>query len=94
MKMMKMGFLVVGCVAVVLVGMAMASDTGAQVKKSCSMCHSAERVCMNLGVKNEAAWKVTIKRMADKGARVSSDQVDSWAAYLGGLKAGSQPICD
>jgi len=49
---------------------------------------------MNLGVKDEAAWTMTIKRMITNGARVSTEQIEPWAAYLGELEAGSKLICD
>lgn len=77
-----------------LAGIGGASDMGTVVKKACSSCHSSKRTCINLGVKNAEAWETTVKRMVDKGARLTPDQVKPVIDYLTGLAHGSGPLCD
>lgn len=76
-----------------LAGLAGASDIGATVKRACTTCHSAKRICLNLGVKSEAAWQATVQKMVAKGAQLSADQVGPAASYLAGLRQGGGPIC-
>jgi len=70
-----------------------ASDMGNTLKKTCSMCHSTKRICLNLGVKDAAAWKSNVKRMVEKGAPLEPGKIDAAAAYLAGLAPGTGPVC-
>lgn len=78
----------------VLSAVAGASDIGQMVNKACTKCHSAARICNNLGVKNGTAWETNVKRMVNKGAQIPADRVGEAASYLTGLKSGSSPLCD
>lgn len=71
-----------------------AEDPGGEVRKACSTCHSIKRVCKNLGVKNEAAWKLTLMNMKAKGARLAADRINPVAEYLTGLPKSDPAICD
>lgn len=70
-----------------------AADMGGELDKACSTCHSTKRICLNLGVKSEAAWNVTVKNMVAKGARLSSEQIAPAAQYLTNLKPGASTLC-
>jgi len=73
---------------------ASASDIGSVVNKACTKCHSAKRICLNLGVKSEPAWKTTVEHMVKKGAKIPAEEVDETALYLAKLKPDSAPLCD
>lgn len=77
-----------------LAGIVGAADIGTTLDKACTQCHSAKRICLNLGAKNEAAWKLTVANMVRKGAQLPASQIDAAAGYLGGLKPGQGPLCD
>ncbi len=87
---------VFGCVVALAAfsGMSGASDMGDMVEKKCSSCHSTKRICLNLGVKSEAAWLSTVEKMVAKGTPLKSDMVAPVAAYLSGLQPGAGPVCD
>ena len=96
MKIGEFRYSVVFCSFVLLGSMAGfvgASDIGAVVKKDCSMCHSTKRICLNLGVKSEAAWKATIIKMVGKGSQLSADTIDAAAGYLSNLAPGTGTVC-
>lgn len=60
----------------------------------CSRCHSLVRVCNNLGVKDHAAWTVTVSRMVERnGAPLDAAEKMSVIGYLAGLSKGAAPIC-
>jgi hypothetical protein len=82
-----------GAALCVLVGVAGAADMGQTVSQACSRCHSTKRICMNQGVKSEAAWKATVAAMIDKGAQLPAGQAAAAAAYLAGLASGAGPLC-
>jgi len=93
----KARYALAGCAVVVgftLAGMAGASDMGQTVKQTCSRCHSPKRICLNLGVKNDAAWKATVTRMVQKGAQLPANQIDAATAYLAGLAPGTGTVCE
>jgi len=90
----KQYILVAGVLAACLVGTAVASDIGTTVKKACTACHSSKRICLNLGAKDAGAWKSTISRMVDNGARLSGGQVDAATNYLVGLAPGTGTVCE
>ena len=71
-----------------------AADIGSTVKQSCTRCHSAKRICLNVGVKSADGWKSTINRMLGKGAQLSASQASQAVNYLSGLKPGSGPLCN
>lgn len=85
--------LAVATLAVGLVGSAVAADIGSTVKQACTACHSSKRICLNLGVKDAGAWKSTVLRMVNNGARLSGGQVDEAANYLNSLAPGTGPLC-
>ena len=96
MKKMMPTLLAAGFVSALIVGMvaaAPAADTGSDVGRVCSACHSVKRICLNLGVKNRTAWKDTVTRMAKNGAQLPLSRVDEFADYLAGLKKGQGPLC-
>lgn len=95
MKSGKKQYVLAASVLVVcLAGGAVASDIGTTVKKACTTCHSSKRICLNLGVKDAGAWKATVNRMVDNGARLSGGEVDAAASYLAGLAPGTGTVCE
>ncbi|WP_243544414.1 hypothetical protein [Pseudodesulfovibrio tunisiensis] len=78
----------------VWIGAAGAADVGDAVKRNCTSCHSAKRICLNMGVKDTGAWKGTIARMIGKGARLDPGMTDSAAQYLAGQKRNASPLCN
>jgi len=96
MKHGKFKYGVAACAVVLMFVMASvvgASSVGDTVDQVCSRCHSKRRICLNIGVKTEAAWKATVKKMVDKGAQLSPDKVDAVAGYLAGLAPGTGTVC-
>lgn len=96
MKQGKLKYGVAACIVVLMVAMAGivgSSEIGDTVKNACSMCHSTKRVCLNLGVKSEAAWKSTITKMVAKGAQLQDNGIDVAAGYLAGLAPGTGSVC-
>ena len=77
-----------------MVASAGAADIGTTVKEACTTCHSSKRICLNLGVKDAAAWKSTVSRMVGNGARLSGAQVDEAVGYLAGLAPETGTICE
>ncbi len=63
------------------------------VMNSCTVCHDLERVCANLGKKDQGQWNSTVTAMAGKGARVDQQDIPMVAGYLAGLKSGARPVC-
>lgn len=84
------GLLMCLCIGVVAVG---ADDMGEGVRQACSGCHGTKRICRMLGVKDDAGWEKTVRRMVANGADLSVDSVGPVAEYLSGLKPGSGPLC-
>lgn len=70
-----------------------ASDIAGVVGKACTNCHSPKRICLNLSVKDGAAWKSTVKRMIGKGAKVPSERAEEAAMYLAGQTKETAPFC-
>ncbi len=88
--------LAAGFASALIVGLAAvapAADTGDDVAVVCSACHSAKRICLNLGIKDRMAWKETVDRMAKSGAQMTLSRVDEFADYLDGLRPGQGPLC-
>lgn len=97
MMVRKVRYVLAGCVVagvVALAGAGGASDIGQTVKQSCSRCHTTKRICLNLGVKSDVAWKATVARMVDKGTQLPVDQIDAAAGYLSGLAPGTGTVCE
>lgn len=86
------GFVI--CAGFAMAGMAGAADIGQTVRQACARCHSPKRICLNLGVKSDAAWKATVARMVEKGAQLPADQVEAAAGYLSGLAPGTGTVCE
>ncbi|EPR37022.1 hypothetical protein dsx2_0965 [Desulfovibrio sp. X2] len=90
--------------AFVLVFMASAENPGratdtvdaatgeALLHRACTVCHTSENVCANLG-RDEAWWQSTLTRMRQQGAALSADDVNSESAYLAAQAPGAAPIC-
>lgn len=73
---------------------ASATDMGQLVVETCSPCHTTKRICLNLGVKSQVAWKSTIQNMVYQGAELNEDQIAPLATYLNELQPGTPPVCD
>ncbi len=69
------------------------SDPAATVMSKCTVCHSAERICADLGRKDREEWKRTVARMVERGADVAEQDIPSIVDYLADLKPGSQQVC-
>lgn len=82
---------------VALVGLtalsATAQDPARTVTSACSKCHDTKRVCANLGVKDAAAWNVTVTRMMGKGAQVSEAEKADVVGWLAAQQPGAKPVC-
>ncbi|KAB1438821.1 hypothetical protein [Pseudodesulfovibrio senegalensis] len=78
------------CICAVAVG---ADDMGEGVRQACSSCHGTKRICRMLGVKDDAGWEKTVRRMVANGAELSPDSAGPVAQYLSGLAPGSAPLC-
>ncbi|ADU61853.1 MAG: hypothetical protein KUA35_07245 [Pseudodesulfovibrio sp.] len=97
MMVRKVRYVLAGCVVAgvfALAGVGGASDIGPTVKQSCSRCHTTKRICLNLGVKSDTAWKATVARMVEKGAQLPAGQIDAAAGYLTGLAPGGGTVCE
>ena len=84
------------CALVVVAACGMSQSATASsdlVMSRCSSCHGTERICRMLGVKSEAEWKSTVRRMVANGARLKSGEQPTIVGYLAGLEAGAKPIC-
>lgn len=68
-------------------------DPSSTVTNQCTVCHSTERICDNLGKKDKQEWRKTVTRMADYGAKVDPQNIPAVADFLAGLKPGSKPVC-
>ncbi len=88
------------CASFILVAVfALAGTVGAAgldslVKQACTKCHSSKRICLNVGAKSEALWKVTVVNMVKKGATLPTDKIDATANYLNTLQPGAGKICE
>lgn len=59
----------------------------------CTRCHSAQKLCVNLG-KDQVYWKETVERMRmAHGAKIEAGETLPLITYLAGLPAGSAPLC-
>ncbi|CCH48570.1 hypothetical protein [Pseudodesulfovibrio piezophilus] len=81
------------CSIFFLAGFGLASDMGTFVEKTCTKCHSAKRICLNLGVKSGPAWKSTVEKMVAKGAQVAPEKIEGVALYLAGANPDSSVLC-
>ena len=68
-------------------------DPSAVVMERCTVCHTTERICNNLGKKDTEEWTRTIETMVSRGADVASEDIRALAEYLANLESGSQPVC-
>lgn len=64
-----------------------------KVKLVCTECHTTNRICLNLGVKTEEAWKDTIAVMIYEGASLSPEEANNFAKYLFSLKPNAEELC-
>ncbi|EPR35036.1 hypothetical protein dsat_2399 [Alkalidesulfovibrio alkalitolerans DSM 16529] len=69
------------------------SEGEALVKNVCGRCHSAQRVCANLG-RDQIYWERTVTRMRQNGAALSAPDISSAATYLAGQKKDTAPFCN
>ena len=78
---------------------ATATDTAAKndaerlTKSKCTFCHSADRICKNLGRRNPVMWQKTIEKMQRKGARVSASEKAVIAQFLGTTRPDKTGLC-
>ena len=69
-------------------------EIAALVMTSCSKCHDTQRVCKNIGKKNQGEWDTTVTRMIEKGAPLPIEKKDQVIEYLLTISPGSKPICE
>lgn len=96
MKIAKMQYVIVMCVCVAAFSfsaIAGASDIAEVVNNACTKCHSPKRICLNMGVKSESAWKTTVERMIKKGAKVPAERAEEASMYLAKLGSDNAPFC-
>lgn len=43
----------------------------------CTECHNTTRICEKLGKKSKSRWQRTIKRMTERGAKLSGEEADT-----------------
>ena len=67
---------------------------GDEVRRACGSCHSLKRVCAALGERDGAGWKLTVRNMVARGARVTTGNIEPLADYLAGLESGDPAVCD
>lgn len=67
--------------------------TDAFVMQTCTSCHSASRICRNLG-RDADWWQRTVKHMQRKGASISDEQVYTVGAFMAAKPQGASPVCD
>lgn len=72
---------------------AQTSEGEALVKNVCSRCHSAQRICANLG-RDQIFWERTVTRMRQNGAPLSPPDISSTATYLAGQTKDTAPFCN
>lgn len=95
MKRSRFASLACACIlAASWAGAAQAQDASQAVMSACTKCHNAQRICSNLGVKDQAAWEATVTKMIAKGAQVTDKEKPAVVAYLAGLKPGAKPVCE
>jgi len=76
-------------------GFAVAGDDIADdVRRACRSCHALKPVCLKLGTRSLAGWKLTVRNMVARGARVTTRNIGPVAEYLAGLETGDPSICD
>ena len=82
-------------VAVAVSGFAVAGDDIADdVRRACRSCHALKPVCLKLGTRSLASWKLTVRNMVTRGARITTRNIGPAAEYLAGLEPGDPNICD
>jgi heterodisulfide reductase subunit B len=77
-----------------LAGMALAQDASQTVMSTCTKCHNPKRICSNLGVKDKAAWDVTVAKMVKNGAKLAESEKPAVVEWLAAQKAGAKPVCE
>lgn len=80
--------------ALILFAVSASANSVETIQQKCTVCHTANRICLNLGVKSEAGWKATVEMMVARGANLKPEQVDSTIKYLFTLKPGTNGLCD
>ncbi|MDD3312900.1 hypothetical protein [Pseudodesulfovibrio sp.] len=84
------GAMAMACLLAVAAG---AADMGDTVGQACSACHSTKPICRGIGTRDETAWRILVKRMVAKGAKLSSAQATEAAHYLATAKPDQVPFC-
>ncbi|MBI4804175.1 MAG: hypothetical protein HY795_02970 [Desulfovibrio sp.] len=77
-----------------LAGLALAQDASQTVMSTCTKCHNAKRICSTLGVKDKAAWDVSVTRMIKNGAQLPEKDKPAVVEWLAAQKAGAKPVCE
>ncbi len=72
---------------------AVAQDPAGTIMSACTKCHNTQRICANLGVKDQAAWNTTVTRMVGKGAQVSEAEKPAVVDWLTAQQPGAKPVC-
>lgn len=72
-----------------------AGDQGeALLQKACTKCHSAKRICRNIGKKDGPWWEKTVTRMIGHGAKLSDEQEDTLVSSLAGAEKDKVTLCE
>ena len=80
--------------AVTVSGFAVAEDDMPEkVRRACGSCHAIKPVCLKLGTKSPAGWKLTVRNMVARGARLTTRNIEPVAEYLAELEPGDLSIC-
>lgn len=77
-----------------LSGLALAQDASQTVMTTCTKCHNPKRICAALGVKDKAAWDVTVAKMVKHGAKLAENDKPAVVEWLAAQKAGAKPVCE
>lgn len=64
-----------------------------KVRRVCRSCHGLKPVCAKLETKSYAGWKLTVRNMVARGARLTTSNIEPVAKYLAGLERGDPSIC-
>lgn len=96
MSLRKMFFVgVVLAATVAFSGFSAADDDIADdVRRACRSCHSLKPVCQELGVRSLAGWKLVVRNMVARGARLTTRNIEPAAEYLATLEPGDPAICE
>lgn len=66
---------------------------GTLLTAKCTECHNLTRICEKLGKKSKSRWQRTIKRMTDRGAKLSSEESDTLLTCLDSNIKDLEALC-